>query len=74
MLLYVNVTCGLVSTDVKQASAPVSSCLRDGGDGGRGDAESGLCEYWLCCCRDVVGPPVIFTSSVEAPHFLLLKW
>lgn len=49
-----HVTCSLVPADVKQAGAPVSSRLRDGGDGCRGDAEAGLCEYRLCHRGDIV--------------------
>lgn len=74
MQLCVCVTCSFVSTDVKQASAPVSSRLRDGGNGCCGDTEAGLCEYWVRCCRDIIWHPVIFTSNGEAHHFLILKY
>lgn len=67
------VTCSLVSADVKQASAPVSSRLCDGSNGCCGDAEAGLCEYGVCRCRDIVWPQVIFISCGEAPYSLLLK-
>lgn len=72
-LVYVCVTCSFVSTDVKQARAPVSSRLRDGGNGCRGDAEAGLCDHWFRRCRDIIWPPVIFTSYGEAHHFLILR-
>lgn len=51
-----SITCGLVFTDVKQARAPASSCLSDGGDGCRGDTQPGLRENCVLAPRgDVPG-------------------
>lgn len=63
-----HVTCCLVSTDVEQAGAPLSSRLGDGGDGGRGDAEAGLREDDVLYCREFAA---IFTSCGGILHFLL---
>lgn len=71
--LCFHITCRLVSADVKQASAPVSSRLCDGGDGCCGDAEARLCDHWVWHCGDIVRPPVVFAYSGGAPQFFLLK-
>lgn len=67
------ITCSLVCTDVKQTSAPVSPCLRDGGDGRCCDAEAGLREHRVCQCGDSVWPPVTFTDR-HAIHLVHWKW
>lgn len=65
------VTCRLVSPDVEQASAPVSSRLGDGGDGRGGDAEAGLREHDVLHCREFAEFAAIFTSCSGTLHFLI---
>ena len=63
-------TCGHVSADVQQTAAPVSSRLRDGGDGCGGGAEARLREHRVRRRTDTLERLVIVAYCTKTSHFL----